>query len=84
MNREFTCKCGALLNAIGSHFTNRLQPEPGDATICQYCGTWWIFEEVGVRLFTQTDYERLTDNEASHFNEATVRAMKRINGAQPG
>lgn len=59
---EQECKgCGHRVD-VAMALDGGYVPEPGDATVCCYCGTFMVFEEgLALRLMTEEDIAELED-----------------------
>ena len=74
---EMGClRCGALMDAA-SHLTDDdATPEPGDVTICLYCGMLMAFsEDLTFRELTEEEITKVPLDEVSRFQRARKAAM---------
>lgn len=73
--------CRTMLDAASNPFDTGM-PEPGDATLCIYCGEWNIFERHD-RLRRPTNHEMvdiLTNTNCLRMHDAWLQAVKNQGG----
>ncbi len=69
--------CPTCGKGLDRHLATRASsgpPRPGDYTLCAYCGVLLLFtEDMGVRLATGKDEERVTNEDRETLNRLQER-----------